>query len=245
MTPQPPTAPQRQRLDHIDPRRVGERLARLRAALAEAAGTAGRSAPPTVLVASKYFEPPAVPALVSAGATLLGENRAEVIAAKQATLDAGAARWDYIGELQSRKVKELVGAVSRIHTLASASAARKLLALQQEGASLPELLVQVNVADDHGKGGLTPSELPAFLAHEAAGLPIRGLMTMPPLAASPDDSRRWFSTLRELAERHGLTDLSMGTSQDALVAAEEGATVVRVGGLLIDDGTWTRLFPDG
>ncbi|MEH3053991.1 MAG: YggS family pyridoxal phosphate-dependent enzyme [Patulibacter minatonensis] len=245
MTADRPAPPQRRRVDHVDPQRIGARLTELREALAQAARVGGRAAPPEVLVASKYFEPPAISELVAAGATLLGENRAEVIAAKQAAVGTGAARWDFIGELQSRKVKDLVGAVTRIHTLASASAARRLAALEADGAQLPELLVQVNVAGDAGKGGLAPEELPAFLAGDVGGLPVRGLMTMPPLAASPDDSRRWFSTLRELAATNGLTALSMGTSQDALVAAEEGATVVRVGGLLIDDDAWARLFPGG
>ncbi|MBO9534502.1 MAG: alanine racemase [Solirubrobacteraceae bacterium] len=240
-----PTPPQRTRLDVIDPALVGERLARLRAALDEAARAAGRTHGPAVLVASKYFEPPAIADLVRAGATLLGENRAEVIAAKQAVAPAGVpVQWDYIGELQSRKVRDFAPLVTRIHTLASDSAVRKLRALADEGAAVPELLVQVNVAGDAGKGGLAPDELPAFL-ETSAGLPVRGLMTMPPLATSPDESRRWFASLRELAAAHDLADLSMGTSQDALVAAAEGATVVRVGGLLHDRAAWERLFPDG
>ncbi len=182
------------------------------------------------------------PALVQAGATLLGENRADVLAAKQATVPAGSVQWDYIGELQSRKVKDLAPQVSRIHTLASESAVRRLHALAESGAAVPELLVQVNVAGEEGKGGVAPTELPALL-EAAAGLPVRGLMTMPPLATGPDDSRTWFGALRELAEQHGLTQLSMGTSQDALVAAAEGATVVRVGGLLTSGDAWQRLFP--
>lgn len=238
-----PVPPERRRLTQIDVDVVGARLTRLRAALADAATAAGRSAPPAVLVASKYFEAEAIPALVQAGATLLGENRADVLAAKQATVPAGAAHWDYIGELQSRKVKELVGHVARIHTLASESAVRRLHALAAGGAELPDLLVQVNAAGEAAKGGIAPTDLAAFL-DAAAGLPIRGLMTMPPLATGPDDSRRWFGALRELATAHGLRELSMGTSQDALVAAEEGATVVRVGGLLTSDDTWRRLFPD-
>lgn len=236
--------PQRRRLSSIDPAIVGDRLAHLRAALAEAAARAGRDAAPAVLVASKYFEPEAIPALVAAGAELLGENRADVIAAKQATVEPGAVQWDYIGELQSRKVRELAPLIARIHTLASASSVRKLHALAADGSAVPELLIQVNVAGEDAKGGIAPSELPALL-ELAADLPVRGLMTMPPLAATPDDSRRWFGTLRELAATHGLTELSMGTSQDALVAAEEGATIVRVGGLLVDDATWRRLFPAG
>ncbi|MFT4035741.1 MAG: YggS family pyridoxal phosphate-dependent enzyme [Patulibacter sp.] len=235
--------PERRRLAQLDAALVGARLATLREALADAAGSAGRSVPPAVLVASKYFEPSAIPALIAAGATLLGENRADVIAGKQAAVPAGArVQWDYIGDLQSRKVRELTACVDRIHTLASRSAVRRLHALAEEGVTVPELLIQVNVAGEHGKGGVQPGELPALL-DVAAGLPVRGLMTMPPLAGSPDDSRRWFACLRDLAVDHGLTELSMGTSQDALVAAQEGATIVRVGGLLHDDAAWQRLFP--
>jgi PLP dependent protein len=237
-----PAPPQRRLLASVDVDLVGQRLATLRDALTTAAQAAGRAQAPEVLVASKYFEPQAIPALVAAGATLLGENRADVLAAKQATISPGAAQWDYIGELQSRKVKDLVGHVARIHTVASPSAVRKLQALSEAGAELPALLVQVNVAGEDGKGGIGPSELPGLL-EAAQGLPVRGLMTMPPLAAGPSDSRRWFAALRELADVHGLVDLSMGTSQDAIVAAEEGATVVRVGGLLTSDDAWARLFP--
>lgn len=237
-----PIPPERRRLSTVDVAVVGARLAELREALAAAASDAGRPQGPEVLVASKYFEPEAIPALVQAGATLLGENRADVLAAKQATVPAGSVQWDYIGELQSRKVKDLAPQVSRIHTLASESAVRRLHALAESGAAVPELLVQVNVAGEAGKGGVAPTELPALL-EAAAGLPVRGLMTMPPLATGPDDSRTWFGALRELAEQHRLTQLSMGTSQDALVAAAEGATVVRVGGLLTSDDAWQRLFP--
>jgi uncharacterized pyridoxal phosphate-containing UPF0001 family protein len=239
-----PVPPERRRLSEVNVEVVGARLAALRSALADAARSAGRPAAPAVLVASKYFEAEAIPALVEAGATLLGENRADVLAAKQATIPASAAQWDYIGELQSRKVKDLVGHVARIHTLASESAVRRLHALAADGAELPELLVQVNVAGEAAKGGIAPDELAGFL-EAARGLPIRGLMTMPPLATGPDDSRRWFGALRDLAAEHGLPELSMGTSQDALVAAEEGATIVRVGGLLTSDDTWHRLFPRG
>lgn len=156
-----PTPPERRRLATVDVELVARRLATLREALADAAATAGRRQAPAVLVASKYFEPEAIPALVQAGATLLGENRADVLAAKQATIEAGAAQWDYIGELQSRKVKDLVGHVARIHTLASESAVRRLLALSETGVPLPELLVQVNVAGEDGKGGIAPDQLPA------------------------------------------------------------------------------------
>lgn len=242
MTPAPPA---RVLLTEIDETAVGARLAELREMLAAASASAGRPAPPEVLVASKYFDPSAVPTLVAAGATLLGENRADQLAPKQAavaaTPDAPAVQWDYIGELQSRKARELAGQVSRIHTLASGSAARKLRAAHDDGVQIPQLLVQVNIAGETGKGGVEPDALDPLL-DAAAGLPVVGLMTMPPLAGTPDDSRRWFTALRELAVSRGLEHLSMGTSQDAVVAAAEGATVVRIGGLLTSDDAWNALL---
>jgi uncharacterized pyridoxal phosphate-containing UPF0001 family protein len=238
-----PTPPHRALLTTLDVPLVRTRLATLTSALAAVARTAGHDTPPEVLVASKYFAPQAIAPLVDAGAHLLGENRAEALAAKQAEVDAPPVQWDYIGELQSRKVPELVGHVSRIHTLASTSAVRKLQTLAGRGIALPTLLIQVNVAGEDGKGGIAPRDLPAFL-DVAAGLPVRGLMTMPPLASDPDESRRWFAALRGLADAHGLPECSMGTSQDALAAAAEGATVVRIGGLLTSDAAWNRLFPN-
>lgn len=235
-----PTPPARVLLTEIDSTVVSARLAELRELLDSAARRAGRARGPDILVASKYFDVSAIPALIAAGAALLGENRADVIEAKQAAAGAAAVQWDFIGELQSRKAAALAPLVSRIHTLASASAVRKLQAHAAGGGSVPELLIQVNVAGEVNKGGVEPEALPALL-EAAAGLPVRGLMTMPPLAVDPAASRPWFATLRELAERHGLEELSMGTSQDAIVAAEEGATVVRIGGILTGDAAWERL----
>ncbi len=236
-----PTPPARQLLTSIDEELVAARLAELREMLAAAAKAAGRAGGPEVLVASKYFDPVAIPALVSAGATLLGENRADALAPKRAAVPNGVAvQWDYIGELQSRKAVGIAAQVDRIHTLASASAARKLAAAAQGGTAMPELLIQVNIASEVAKGGVETRDLAALL-DAAAELPIRGLMTMPPLAEHPDDSRRWFAALRELAASHGLEQLSMGTSQDALAAAAEGATVVRIGGLLTSEAAWQAL----
>lgn len=237
----PPTPPARQLLERIDVDLVSARLGQLTALLASAAQEAGRAQAPEVLIASKYFDPRAIPQLVEAGATLLGENRADALAPKRAAVpDGTAVRWDYIGELQSRKATAIAAQVDRIHTLASVSAARKLTAAAATGAAMPELLIQVNVAGEVGKGGVDPEDLPVLL-DAAAELPVRGLMTMPPLAVHADDSRRWFAALRELADDHRLPQLSMGTSQDALVAAAEGATVVRIGGLLTSDAAWAGL----
>lgn len=242
----PPAPPSRTLLTEIDAAEVRSRLDTLRELLDAAANQAGRDRGPEILVASKYFDPSVMPDLIFAGATLLGENRAEVIEEKQQAAGDLAARWDFIGELQSRKVAAIAPLVSRIHTVAGDSAARKLQALAQAQAQggdvgVPDLLVQVNVAGEVGKGGVAPDALPALL-DALGGLPVKGLMTMPPLAGAPADSRRWFAALRELAATHGLADLSMGTSQDAVVAAQEGATVVRIGGILTGGAAWERLL---
>ena len=163
--------------------------------------------------------------LVEAGLNLLGENRAQELEAK-AEAQPGI-RWHFIGQLQSRKVKQILPYVELIHSVASDSALRQL---ERHGTAETEILVEVNVAGEQGKAGIAPQELPAFL--ERAPVRVGGLMTMPPFSEDPEDSRRHFAALRELASEHGLTRLSMGTSQDFAVAVEEGATLVRVGSRL-------------
>lgn len=232
-----PRPPERMVFEQIDVEVVSARIATLRGLLTT---NASGDRVPELLIASKYFAVGAIPQLVAAGADLLGENRAEVIGAKREAAGDAPVQWDFIGALQSRKAPAIAAQVSRIHTLASTSAVRRLVAAQEGGATIPDLLVQVNVAGERGKGGVTPGELAALL-DAADGLPVTGLMTMPPLAARPEDNRRWFADLRTLADRHGLRECSMGTSQDLLVAAQEGATVVRVGGLLTGDDAWNAL----
>ena len=150
---------------------------------------------------------------------MVGENRAQDLQAKH-DVYGNAFRWHFIGHLQSRKAPLVSELCELCHSLASESAARKL--------TIPAL-VEVNLSGEPTKSGVTPGELPALLA---AYSDVRGLTTMPPATRDPEDSRPYFRRLRELAERHGLHDLSMGTSQDYRVAAEEGATFVRVGAVL-------------
>ena len=170
----------------------------------------------TVVAATKYVSLPEMAVLAEAGVEVVGENRAQDLVAKHAEY-GDAFRWHFIGHLQSNKA----GVVSRIcelvHSLDSESAARRL--------TVP-VLVEVNLSGEPTKSGVAPERLEAFLP--LAG-DVRGLMTMPPETGDPESSRPWFRRLRELAERHGLRELSMGTSQDYRVAAEEGATLVRVG----------------
>ena len=178
-----------------------------------------------VLAATKYLPLDQIGALVEAGVTLAGENRAQDLAAKAAAHPE--LTWDFIGQLQSRKVKQVLPHVRYIHSVASDSALREL---GKHGTTHTRVLVEVNVAQEPGKAGVLPGELAAFL--ERCPVQVVGLMTMPPFAEEPEDSRRWFAALRELAERHGLRELSMGTTQDYAVAAQEGATIVRIGARL-------------
>lgn len=177
-----------------------------------------------ILAAIKYLEAEQLPALAEAGVTLVGENRAQELAAKQ-DVHGELFEWDFIGTLQSRKVKDVAPRVRLIHTLASDSALAKL-----EAHPVPEVLVQVNVAGEEGKGGIAPTELGGFIAR--CPVAVSGLMTMPPFAEDAEDSRRHFAGLAELAAEHGLRRLSMGTTQDYWVAAAEGATIVRIGSAL-------------
>jgi uncharacterized pyridoxal phosphate-containing UPF0001 family protein len=179
-----------------------------------------------VLAAVKYVPAELMPVLAEAGVTLVGENRAQDLVAK-AQAAPGAFTWDFIGQLQSRKVKAVLPHVRWIHSVASDSA---LDQLGRHGTPETEVLLEVNVAGEAGKAGFPAAELPAVL--ERCPARVVGLMTMPPFARDPEASRRPFAALRELAAAHGLPQLSIGTTQDFAVAVEEGATIVRVGSRL-------------
>jgi pyridoxal phosphate enzyme (YggS family) len=185
-----------------------------------------------VVAAVKYLPVEDLQALADAGLTTVGENRAQELERKAAAYP-GVFTWDFIGQLQSRKVKVLAPLVRRIHSVASDSALKELGKLVAAGDPIPEILVEVNIAGEEGKAGIAPAELDAFLERaRAKGIEPAGLMTMPPQAVTPEDSRRWFAALRELAQQRSLAQLSMGTTQDYAVAAEEGATTVRIGSRL-------------
>jgi PLP dependent protein len=210
----------------LEPDAVCAATARVREEIAAAARKAGRDpAEVELLAAVKYVPLEEMGVLAEAGLTLVGENRAQELEAK-ATAHPEL-RWHFIGQLQSRKVKQILPYVELIHSVASDSALRQL---ETHGTSETEILVEVNVAGEEGKAGIAPEELGAFI--ERAPVTVSGLMTMPPFSEDPEDSRRHFAALRELAGAHGLTRLSMGTSQDFSVAVEEGATIVRVGSRL-------------
>ena len=213
----------------LDAGRVAENVVRVREDIAVAAVLAGRDPGEVELLAAvKYVALDELEVLAAADLTLLGENRAQDLAAKAAA-HPGAFRWHFIGQLQSRRVPELLPYVEVIHSLASDSAAARL---GRHAEQAPEVLVEVNVAGEQSKAGIPPAELGAFIAR--CPVPVTGLMTMPPPAPDPEASRPHFAALRGLAAEHGLARLSMGTSQDYPVAVEEGATIVRVGSVLFE-----------
>jgi pyridoxal phosphate enzyme (YggS family) len=172
-----------------------------------------------IVAATKYVSVEDMAALAEAGIEVVGENRAQDLEEKHAA-HADSIRRHFIGHLQSRKAKVVNEICELVHSLDSASAAKRL--------TIPAL-IQVNLAGEETKSGVTPEMLPELLELYRD---VRGLSTMPPFAEDPEESRPYFRKLRKLAEQHGLTDLSMGTSQDYKVAAQEGATMIRIGSVL-------------
>jgi pyridoxal phosphate enzyme (YggS family) len=212
-----------------DPAVIRENLARVRAEVGDAV---------EILAATKYVDADELPALHEAGVTLIGENRSDALLAKQER-HGHLFTWDFIGHVQSRKVRDIVGRVRLIHAIDSLSACRKI----QDLAEAPvACLLQVNVAGEESKSGVAVAEVDGFLEEVAAleRVVFHGLMTMPPLTDDPNDARPWFAALRDLRDqlaprwdgRHEFRELSMGTSQDYRAAAAEGATIVRVGSVL-------------
>lgn len=203
----------------IDPDRVRARLAEIEAQLPAGA---------EVLVACKYVPCAAMGALAEAGVRIVGENRLGDLEEKRARW-GDAFTWDFIGNVQSRKVRDILPLVRLIHSVHSESV---LTQLGKHGNERTEVLIQVNVAGEQGKGGVAPDALAATIAT----CPVRvvGLSTMPPFTDDPERSRPHFARLAELAAEHGLGRLSMGTTQDWRVAVEEGATTIRIGSVLFD-----------
>jgi uncharacterized pyridoxal phosphate-containing UPF0001 family protein len=194
----------------MSPDEIRGRYERIKAELGDGA---------TIVAATKYVSVSDMALLAEAGVEVVGENRAQDLLAKHATYGS-VFRWHFIGHLQSRKAKTVNAICELVHSLDSESAARRL--------EVPAL-VEVNLSGEPTKSGVEPEHLGPFLMLYGD---VRGLMTMPPLSDDPEASRPYFRRLRELAEAHGLRELSMGTSQDYHVAAEEGATLVRVGSVL-------------
>jgi PLP dependent protein len=179
-----------------------------------------------ILAATKYVPAEELGALAEAGVELVGENRLQDLETKRERW-GDAFEWDFIGNLQSRKVKGILPLTRLIHSVASDSV---LGQLERHGRPQTEILLEVNVAGEESKGGIEPEALRDFI--ERCPVPVAGLMTMPPFAEDPERSRPYFARLAELAADHGLKRLSMGTSQDWQVAVEEGATIIRLGSVL-------------
>lgn len=202
---------------------VRTNLERVRERISSAGGDPERI---EILAAVKYLPAEELAALAEGGIRVVGENRAQELVAK-VTDGPPDLTWDFIGHLQSRKVRDVLPLVRYIHSVASESVLEQL---GRHGTDSTRVLIEVNVAGETGKSGIAPEALPGYL--ERCPVPVVGLMTMPPLAGRPEDSRPHFAALRELADAHGLKQLSMGTSQDYEVAVQEGATIVRLGNSL-------------
>jgi PLP dependent protein len=201
----------------LDPARMRANLERIR----EGAGTRVE-----ILAATKYVRAEDMGALAEAGVELVGENRLQDLEEKRERWGERFT-WDFIGNLQSRKLKGILPLVRLIHSVASDSVLEQL---GRHGSPDTEVLVEVNLSGEEGKGGIAPDELDAFI--ERCPVRVSGLMTMPPFTEEPEASRPYFARLAELAAERGLERLSMGTSQDWQVAAEEGATIIRLGSVL-------------
>jgi len=201
----------------IDPGCVADNLAAVRAEVP--AGT-------EILVACKYVPSAEMGALAEAGVELVGENRLNDLVEKQERW-RDAFTWDFIGNLQSRKVRDVLPRVRLIHSVHTDSVMRQL---GKHGDDSTEVLIQVNVAGEEGKGGVDPAALGAAI--DACPVRVVGLSTMPPFSDDPETSRPYFARLAELAAEHGLSRLSMGTTQDWRVAVDEGATTIRIGSVL-------------
>jgi PLP dependent protein len=206
----------------IDPAVVRANVERVRERIAAAGRDPGDV---ELLAAIKYVPLDELPKLAEAGIEVVGENRAQELVAKHAAHGELFAGWDFIGALQSRKIKEIAPIARLIHSVASESVLAQL-----ERHPAREILIQVNVAGEEGKAGVAPGELAEFV--ERCPVPVGGLMTMPPFVERAEDNRRHFARLAELAAEHGLARLSMGTSQDYEVAVQEGATTIRLGSVL-------------
>lgn len=211
--------------------RVRANLQRVRAEVAAAArrGIEARTRDDEdveILAATKYVTVEDMPVLHEGGIRLVGENRAQDLQRKVAA-HGDMFEWDFIGQLQSRKVRLIVPHVRLIHSVASESALRELERHRDACRPGLSILIEVNVSGEEGKAGVAPADLQRYV--ERSPVPVAGLMTMPPLAGEGERNRSWFAALRGLAREHGLRHLSMGTSQDYAVAVEEGATIVRIG----------------
>ena len=217
-------------------RGIGDRLKEVRGRVAAAAGRAGRSPDEvTLVVVSKGFSADVVAEAVHAGATDLGENRAQELREKTIALP-GVPRWHFIGHLQTNKTRHVVATAHLIHSVDRFGLAEEIARRARRAGISQDVLIEVNISGEPTKHGVEPPSAPALAERVAAldGIHVKGLMAMAPLAADPELSRPFFSDLRAIGERVAqrlpeARHLSMGMTRDFEVAIEEGATLVRVG----------------
>lgn len=218
---------------------VAARIAAVRERIARAAERAGRRAGDVLLVGvSKMVDVERISEAIAAGIPALGENRVQEAKAKIETLGRPIP-WHLVGRLQTNKAQEAVRLFDLIHSVDRPELAQELDRRARALGKIVDVLVQVNLDEEAAKGGVPPTEMKALLERIAPldGIRVRGLMAIPPQADAPEDSRRWFSRLRELRDAARgwgvpgveMDQLSMGMSGDFEVAIEEGATMVRVG----------------
>lgn len=211
-----------------DVQTVRRNLAKVQKRVAAACDRVDRD-PETVqiCVATKYVDAEGMLALKEAGVKIAAENRLQDMLLKQAKFKNDF-QWHFIGSIQSRKAREIAGHVSTIHSLSTESARDKLTELQNP----PKVLIQVNVSGEESKSGVAPEDIADFIAQSP--VPISGLMTMPPLTKRPEAARPYFRALAMMVKDHGLSALSMGTTQDFEIAIEEGASLIRVGSVIFE-----------
>lgn len=228
---------------------IAENLEHVRAEIADAAKRSGRSLDDIELVAiSKTHEAEKVRAAFDAGQQLFGESRIQEARAKIPLLPS-ALSWHFVGRLQKNKIRHALPLFELFHSVDSLALARDMNRIADEEGLRPRVLLEVNVAGEGSKIGFSPdvlrAEMEALL--ELPRLTIEGLMTIPPLAAEAEASRRYFVALRELRDQFAaqfqmaLPQLSMGMSGEFAVAIEEGATLVRVGTAIFGKRTPVRL----
>jgi len=208
---------------------VAQRLALIRERVARAAERSGRSpAEVTIVAVSKLFPAQVIEEAAAAGIAHIGENRVQEAAAKVSSLHHLPITWHMIGHLQTNKAKTALELFDIIQTVDSLRLAE---ALSRRADRAIPVLLEVNVAGEASKFGLSPQEV--LQTAEAVGrlphLDMRGLMTMAPLVSDPEEVRPVFRELRRLRDALGLAELSMGMTDDFEVAIEEGATLVRIG----------------
>ena len=220
---------------------LAERLARVRAQLADAAGKAGRAAEEVRLIAiSKTHPPDLVRHLIELGATDVGENRVQEAEEKIVEVGRDKVRWHLVGHLQANKSRRAVNLFDVIHSLDSIDLARRLDRLcGEEGREKLPVLIQVDLGQEETKSGIEETGLWQLAegVGELSRLELIGLMTLPPFFENPEESRPFFRRLRELRDEFaakgafggGKGELSMGMTHDFAVAIEEGATMVRIG----------------